>query len=70
MLFFLDMGKEIGFMKQTASNSTEYGKKRMHGFNGNAFAVGKHTDGRIEIRQYRHLGQCPAPQPRNENWER
>ena len=56
MLFFLDMGKEIGYMKQTTPDSMEYAKKKMLDVNGNSFAIGNHPDGRIEVVNIGTLG--------------
>jgi len=49
LLFFLDMGKEIGYMKQDEVESTSWGKPKMLDINGNSFTLGQHADGRIEI---------------------
>jgi hypothetical protein len=48
LLFFLDMGREIGYLKQESPESDNY-SKTMLGLNGNAFTLGEHADGRVEI---------------------
>ncbi|MFT7245332.1 MAG: hypothetical protein ACI82A_002700 [Candidatus Azotimanducaceae bacterium] len=48
-LFFLDMGKEIGVIEETAANSGQFGKHKMLDLNGNRFDIGFHLDGSIDI---------------------
>ncbi|WP_287421354.1 hypothetical protein [Reinekea sp.] len=48
-LFFLDMGREIGVIEETAANSGRFGREQMTDLNGNRFEVGFHADGTIEL---------------------
>lgn len=48
-LFYLDMGREISLIEETAPNSAEFGSRKNLGLYGNRFEVGAHGDGSLDI---------------------
>lgn len=48
-LFYLDMGREISLIEETAPDSGEFGSLKNLGLYGNRFEVGTHGDGSLDI---------------------
>lgn len=48
-LFFLDMGREISLIEETAADSGQFGRRQNLDLNGNRFEVGVRADGSLDL---------------------